>query len=224
MLACNSSIMPAFFLPPSSSCSPSKPPQQVLLTPSKEYNPQSSATWRALQEEEAPVDPEKVANYTSMKEHDPIYSEVYSHPVAPKPGQRPPPRTNNGGPRSPVSDLLPAHLRPAGAANGDATDAAAAAAASPPRDSAVLKATLADSKPINHQMTQEPVKIPMFEDGSGTVEFATPDPEQIELVEEYREPRIPGRRRPKTNAIGGRKKIAQTASFNRLMMNVLGDE
>jgi len=188
MLACNSSIMPAFFPPPSSSsCSPSKPPQQVLLTPSKEYNPKSSATWRALQEEEAPVDPEKVANYTSMKEHDPIYSEVYSHPVAPKPGQRPPPRTN-GGRTNPVSDLLPAHLRPAGAANGDATDAAAAA--SPPRDSAVLKATLADSKPINHQMTQEPVKIPMFE----------------------------------TNAIGGRKKIAQTASFNRLMMNVLGDE
>lgn len=174
---------------------PAQKPIQVVLTPSKEYNPQSSATWRALQETDAPMDPEKVANYTSLKEHDPIYSEVYTAPVAPKPGQRPVPRTNAlPGPRSPVSDLLPASMRPAAAAN-DAAELDGAAPArsflSPPKTgpSAVRSAALAEAKPVNHQMTSEPVKIPLFE----------------------------------TNAIGGRKRIAQTASFNKLMMDVLGE-
>lgn len=141
------------------------------------------------------MDPEKVANYTSLKEHDPIYSEVYTAPVAPKPGQRPVPRTNAlPGPRSPVSDLLPASMRPAAAAN-DAAELDGAAPArsflSPPKTgpSAVRSAALAEAKPVNHQMTSEPVKIPLFE----------------------------------TNAIGGRKRIAQTASFNKLMMDVLGE-
>lgn len=176
---------------------PAQKPIQVVLTPSKEYNPQSSATWRALQETDAPMDPEKVANYTSLKEHDPIYSEVYTAPVAPKPGQRPVPRTNAlPGPRSPVSDLLPASMRPAAAAAAnDAAELDGAAPArsflSPPKTgpSAVRSAALAEAKPVNHQMTSEPVKIPLFE----------------------------------TNAIGGRKRIAQTASFNKLMMDVLGE-
>lgn len=183
--------MPAFFLPPPiSTPTPSQKPQAVILTPSKEYNPQSSATWRALQETDAPMDPEKVAAYTALKEHDPIFSEVYAAPVAPKPGQRPAPRTNAlPGPRSPVSDFLPPHLRGA-----DVTDAATAPSTDvrPPKatgPSAVQNAALAEAKPINHQMTNEPVKIPLFE----------------------------------TNAIGGRKKIAQTASFNKLMMDVLGE-
>lgn len=160
----------------------------VILNPSKEYNPQTSATWQALQETDAPIDPEKIANYSSLKEHDPIYSEVYKAPTAPKPGQRPPPRTNaQPGPRSPVADLLPNTMRPA----GEAEVSPPPSSLSPQNNgaSAVLSATLAESKPINHQMTQEPVKIPMFE----------------------------------TNSIGGRKRIAQTASFNKLMMDVLGE-
>ncbi|XP_047469389.1 LIM domain-binding protein 3-like isoform X2 [Penaeus chinensis] len=173
---------------------PAQKPIQVVLTPSKEYNPQSSATWRALQETDAPMDPEKVANYTSLKEHDPIYSEVYAAPVAPKPGQRPVPRTNAlPGPRSPVSDLLPASMRPAAANDAAELDGAAPARSflSPPKTgpSVVRSAALAEAKPVNHQMTSEPVKIPLFE----------------------------------TNAIGGRKRIAQTASFNKLMMEVLGE-
>ncbi|XP_063587297.1 LIM domain-binding protein 3-like isoform X3 [Penaeus indicus] len=177
-----------------SSPTPAQKPIQVVLTPSKEYNPQSSATWRALQETDAPMDPEKVANYTSLKEHDPIYSEVYTAPVAPKPGQRPVPRTNAlPGPRSPVSDLLPASMRPAAANDAAELDGAAPARSflSPPKTgpSAVRSAALAEAKPVNHQMTSEPVKIPLFE----------------------------------TNAIGGRKRIAQTASFNKLMMEVLGE-
>ncbi|XP_047469390.1 LIM domain-binding protein 3-like isoform X3 [Penaeus chinensis] len=177
-----------------SSPTPAQKPIQVVLTPSKEYNPQSSATWRALQETDAPMDPEKVANYTSLKEHDPIYSEVYAAPVAPKPGQRPVPRTNAlPGPRSPVSDLLPASMRPAAANDAAELDGAAPARSflSPPKTgpSVVRSAALAEAKPVNHQMTSEPVKIPLFE----------------------------------TNAIGGRKRIAQTASFNKLMMEVLGE-
>ncbi|XP_042860089.1 LIM domain-binding protein 3-like isoform X3 [Penaeus japonicus] len=173
---------------------PAQKPIQVVLTPSKEYNPQSSATWQALQETDAPMDPEKVANYTSLKEHDPIYSEVYTAPVAPKPGQRPAPRTNAlPGPRSPVSELLPASMRPAAANDAAELDGAAPARSflSPPKTgpSAVRSAALAEAKPVSHQMTSEPVKIPLFE----------------------------------TNAIGGRKRIAQTASFNKLMMDVLGE-
>ncbi|XP_042860090.1 LIM domain-binding protein 3-like isoform X4 [Penaeus japonicus] len=177
-----------------SSPTPAQKPIQVVLTPSKEYNPQSSATWQALQETDAPMDPEKVANYTSLKEHDPIYSEVYTAPVAPKPGQRPAPRTNAlPGPRSPVSELLPASMRPAAANDAAELDGAAPARSflSPPKTgpSAVRSAALAEAKPVSHQMTSEPVKIPLFE----------------------------------TNAIGGRKRIAQTASFNKLMMDVLGE-
>ncbi|XP_063858659.1 LIM domain-binding protein 3-like isoform X7 [Scylla paramamosain] len=163
-------------------------PAQVILTPSKEYNPQTSATWRALQETDPAVDPEKIANYSSLKEHDPIYSEVYKAPAAPKPGQRPPPRTNaQPGPRSPVADLLPSALRPAG--EGEVSPPPSVVSPDKSGASAVLSATLAESKPINHQMTQDPVKIPMYE----------------------------------TNSIGGRKRIAQTASFNKLMMEVLGE-
>ncbi|KAK8389019.1 hypothetical protein O3P69_020771 [Scylla paramamosain] len=183
-------------------------PAQVILTPSKEYNPQTSATWRALQETDPAVDPEKIANYSSLKEHDPIYSEVYKAPAAPKPGQRPPPRTNaQPGPRSPVADLLPSALRPAG--EGEVSPPPSVVSPDKSGASAVLSATLAESKPINHQMTQDPVKIPMYEDlrGSHHQTAATP--------------RRPGG--PKTNSIGGRKRIAQTASFNKLMMEVLGE-
>ncbi|XP_063587299.1 LIM domain-binding protein 3-like isoform X5 [Penaeus indicus] len=198
-----------------SSPTPAQKPIQVVLTPSKEYNPQSSATWRALQETDAPMDPEKVANYTSLKEHDPIYSEVYTAPVAPKPGQRPVPRTNAlPGPRSPVSDLLPASMRPAAANDAAELDGAAPARSflSPPKTgpSAVRSAALAEAKPVNHQMTSEPVKIPLFEDKPG-----------LPKAQVVTEPRRPGGR--KTNAIGGRKRIAQTASFNKLMMEVLGE-
>ncbi|XP_066967656.1 PDZ and LIM domain protein 3-like isoform X8 [Macrobrachium rosenbergii] len=169
---------------------PANKPAQVILTPSKEYNPQSSATWRALQETDAPVDPEKVANYTSLKEHDPIYSEVYAAPVAPKPGQRPQPRTNAlPGPRSPVSELLPSSYK--AATNNVEPQDIQRSLLSPPKigPSAVQEAAMADSKPINHQMTTEPIKIPLYE----------------------------------TNSIGGRRKIAQTATFNKLMMDVLGE-
>ncbi|XP_068233213.1 LIM domain-binding protein 3-like isoform X2 [Palaemon carinicauda] len=169
---------------------PANKPAQVILTPSKEYNPQSSATWRALQETDAPVDPAKVANYTSLKEHDPIYSEVYAAPVAPKPGQRPQPRTNAlPGPRSPVSELLPSSFK--ASTNNVETQNIQRNLLSPPRTgpSAVQEAAMAESKIINHQMTTEPIKIPLYE----------------------------------TNSIGGRKKIAQTASFNKLMMDVLGE-
>ena len=136
----------------------------MIITPSKEYNPQSSATWRALQETDAPVDPEKVAKYTSLKEHDPIYSEVYAAPVAPKPGQRPQPRTNAlPGPRSPVSELLPSSYK--AAANNIETQNVQRSLLSPPKigPSAVHEAAIAESQPINHQMTSEPVKIPLYE-------------------------------------------------------------
>ncbi|KAG7176775.1 hypothetical protein Hamer_G023476 [Homarus americanus] len=187
---------------------PANKPVQVILTPSKEYNPQSSATWRALQETDAPIDPEKVANYSALKEHDPIYSEVYTAPVAPKPGQRPPARTNAlPGPRSPVSELLPPPMRPA---NEVMADSETRSFLSPPKTgpSAVLSAALAESKPVD-QMTTDRVKIPIYED-----DYAL-------LQETYNPPRRPGG--PKTNAIGGRKKIAQTAFFNKLMMDVLGE-
>ncbi|XP_071540320.1 uncharacterized protein [Panulirus ornatus] len=172
-----------------SSPTPANKPVQVILTPSKEYNPQSSATWRALQETDAPIDPEKVANYTALKEHDPIYSEVYTAPVALKPGQRPAPRTNAlPGPRSPVSELLPSPTRPTAEA---ATDSATPSFLSPTKTgpSAVLAATLAESKPVDQRPTTDRFKIPLYE----------------------------------TNAISGRKKIAQTATFNKLMMDVLGE-
>ncbi|XP_066967655.1 LIM domain-binding protein 3-like isoform X7 [Macrobrachium rosenbergii] len=187
---------------------PANKPAQVILTPSKEYNPQSSATWRALQETDAPVDPEKVANYTSLKEHDPIYSEVYAAPVAPKPGQRPQPRTNAlPGPRSPVSELLPSSYK--AATNNVEPQDIQRSLLSPPKigPSAVQEAAMADSKPINHQMTTEPIKIPLYED-----EYDQPV---------MKAPRRPGG--PKTNSIGGRRKIAQTATFNKLMMDVLGE-
>ncbi|XP_068233215.1 PDZ and LIM domain protein 3-like isoform X4 [Palaemon carinicauda] len=187
---------------------PANKPAQVILTPSKEYNPQSSATWRALQETDAPVDPAKVANYTSLKEHDPIYSEVYAAPVAPKPGQRPQPRTNAlPGPRSPVSELLPSSFK--ASTNNVETQNIQRNLLSPPRTgpSAVQEAAMAESKIINHQMTTEPIKIPLYED-----EYDQPV---------MKAPRRPGG--PKTNSIGGRKKIAQTASFNKLMMDVLGE-
>ncbi|XP_064106109.1 PDZ and LIM domain protein 3-like isoform X2 [Macrobrachium nipponense] len=187
---------------------PANKPAQVILTPSKEYNPQSSATWRALQETDAPVDPQKVANYTSLKEHDPIYSEVYAAPVAPKPGQRPQPRTNAlPGPRSPVSELLPSSYK--AATNSVDPQDLQRSLLSPPKigPSAVQEAAMAESKPMNHQMTTEPIKIPLYED-----EYDQPV---------MKAPRRPGG--PKTNSIGGRRKIAQTASFNKLMMDVLGE-
>lgn len=178
----------------SSSSNPSNKPVPVILTPSKEYNPQTSATWQALQETDAPVDPEKIANYSSLKEHDPIYSEVYTAPIAPKPGQRP--RTNAlPGPRSPVSELLPPSMRPpAGEQNQQqhaAMDLSSGSVLSPTKSSSgispVLSAALAESRPYSQAMTNE--KIPIYE----------------------------------TNSIGGRRKIAQTASFNKLMMDVLGE-
>ncbi|KAK8389026.1 hypothetical protein O3P69_020771 [Scylla paramamosain] len=166
-------------------------PAQVILTPSKEYNPQTSATWRALQETDPAVDPEKIANYSSLKEHDPIYSEVYKAPAAPKPGQRPPPRTNaQPGPRSPVADLLPSALRPAG--EGEVSPPPSVVSPDKSGASAVLSATLAESKPINHQMTQDPVKIPMYEDlrGSHHQTAATPrrpgGPKVCPLIPHYR--------------------------------------
>lgn len=156
----------------------------MILTPNKEYNPQESATWKLLQEVEPKSieEEQKVANYSALKEHDPIFSEVYSHPTIkiPEPGQRPPPRNDIEKARSPVADFLPFNKK-----QNDA----------PSRlndvvDSPVRAATLAESAPINHQMTQEPVKIPVYE----------------------------------TNSIGGRKKIAQSMSFNKLMMDILGDQ
>ncbi|XP_071540322.1 uncharacterized protein [Panulirus ornatus] len=192
-----------------SSPTPANKPVQVILTPSKEYNPQSSATWRALQETDAPIDPEKVANYTALKEHDPIYSEVYTAPVALKPGQRPAPRTNAlPGPRSPVSELLPSPTRPTAEA---ATDSATPSFLSPTKTgpSAVLAATLAESKPVDQRPTTDRFKIPLYED------------EQAFQQQTVSSTRIPGG--PKTNAISGRKKIAQTATFNKLMMDVLGE-
>lgn len=150
---------------------------QVILTPSKEYNPQSSATWRALQETDAPVDPEKVANYTALKEHDPIYSEVYTAPVAPRPGQRPAPRTNAlPGPRSPVSELLPPSMRPAPATNeaptGTTTATRGGLVGSKP--SAVLSATLSETHPVSQQQYKQPERIPMYEVGDLALYFSLP--------------------------------------------------
>ncbi|XP_069941433.1 PDZ and LIM domain protein 3 isoform X8 [Cherax quadricarinatus] len=193
---------------------PAHKPVQVILNPSKEYNPQSSATWRALQETDAPVDPQKIANYTSLKEHDPIYSEVYTAPVAPKPGQRPPIRTNAlPGPRSPVSELLPTLMKPS---SETLIDPRTRSFLSPPKTglSAVLSATLAESRPVNQHITTDREKIPMYEDDYYYYY-------NYSQLQEAQQPRRPGG--PKTNAIGGRKKIAQTASFNRLMMDVLGE-
>jgi len=156
----------------------------VILTPNKEYNPQESATWKLLQEVEpkSEMDEAKVASYSSLKEHDPIYSEVYKNPTIkiPEPGQRPPPKTEIQKAKSPVADFLPINKKQNGV---------------PSRledivDSPVRAAALSESAPINHQMTQEPVKIPVYE----------------------------------TNSIGGRKKIAQSQSFNKLMLDVLGDQ
>jgi len=124
---------------------------------------------------------EKIANFSSLKEHDPIYSEVYKNPTIkiPEPGQRPPPRDIQKA-KSPVADLLPFNKKQNNAPSrlNDAVD------------SPVRAATLSESAPMNHQMTQEPVKIPVYE----------------------------------TNSIGGRKKIAQSMSFNKLMCDILGDQ
>jgi len=156
----------------------------VILTPNKEYNPQESATWKLLQEVEpkSHEQEEKAKQYSSLKEHDPIFSEVYSHPTIkiPEPGQRPPPKNDITKARSPVADFLPFNKRQDDAPSRLNDEI----------DSPVRAAALADSAPMmNHQMTQEPVKIPVYE----------------------------------TNSIGGRKKIAQSMSFNKLMMDILGD-
>lgn len=160
----------------------------MILTPNKEYNPQESATWKLLQEVEpkSEAQEEKIATYSTLKEHDPIYSEVYTNPTikVPEPGQHPPPRTNIQKAKSPVADFLPVNKKqnggPLPTGLNDVVDSV----------SPVRAAALSESAPINHQMTQEPVKIPIYE----------------------------------TNSIGGRKKIAQSQSFNKLMMDVLGDQ
>jgi len=160
----------------------------VILTPNKEYNPQESATWKLLQEVEpkSEAQQQKAATFSSLKEHDPIYSEVYTNPTikVPEPGQLPPPR-NIQKAKSPVADLLPSSKKQNG---GPALPTGVNDEVDSPI-SAVRAAALSESAPINHQMTQEPVKIPVYE----------------------------------TNSIGGRKKIAQSQSFNKLMMDVLGD-
>lgn len=161
----------------------------MILTPNKEYNPQESATWKLLQEIEPKTEAqeEKIATFSSLKEHDPIYSEVYTNPTIKvmEPGQLPPPRTNIQKARSPVADLLPSNKKqnggPLPTGTNDEVDSI----------SPVRAAALSESGPMmNHQMTQEPVKIPVYE----------------------------------TNSIGGRKKIAQSQSFNKLMMDVMGDQ
>ncbi|XP_076059046.1 uncharacterized protein LOC143035851 isoform X3 [Oratosquilla oratoria] len=176
-----------------------KPPQ-VLLTPSKDYNPKESATWRALQETDAPIDPDKIANYSSMKEHDPVYAEIYQAPKLHSPGERPAPRRNSNptASRSPVAEFLPFNLKK-GTPDEELPQ--------PPKlhtSSAVMDAALADSKPMSHQLNSEPVRIPMYEE-----ETFLPA-----------EPRRPGR---KQSASGGKKRIAQCNSFNKLMMDVLGE-
>ncbi|CAL4059896.1 unnamed protein product [Meganyctiphanes norvegica] len=182
-------------------------PQPVILTPNKEYNPQESATWKLLQEVEpkSEMKDEKIANFSSLKEHDPIYSEVYKNPTIkiPEPGQRPSPRDIQKA-KSPVADLLPFNKKQNNAPSrlNDAVD------------SPVRAATLSESAPMNHQMTQEPVKIPVYE---------AQDHNDYYLQEVPTEPRIPGRKK-KTNSIGGRKKIAQSMSFNKLMCDILGDQ
>jgi len=158
----------------------------VILTPNKEYNPQESATWKLLQEVEpkSAQQEEKVANYASLKEHDAIYSEVYVNPTikVPEPGQRLAPRNENiQKAKSPVADFLPFNKKQQNDAPSRLNDTV---------DSPVRVAALNESAPMmNHQMTQEPVKMPVYE----------------------------------TNSIGGRKKIAQSQSFNKLMMDILGD-
>ncbi|XP_076059052.1 uncharacterized protein LOC143035851 isoform X9 [Oratosquilla oratoria] len=187
-----------------------KPPQ-VLLTPSKDYNPKESATWRALQETDAPIDPDKIANYSSMKEHDPVYAEIYQAPKLHSPGERPAPRRNSNptASRSPVAEFLPFNLKK-GTPDEELPQ--------PPKlhtSSAVMDAALADSKPMSHQLNSEPVRIPMYEEG---------DLAHNEFFEEETflpaEPRRPGR---KQSASGGKKRIAQCNSFNKLMMDVLGE-
>jgi len=157
----------------------------VILTPNKEYNPQESATWKLLQEVEPKSEKqeEKVASYSALKEHDPIYSEVYKNPTIkiPEPGQRPPPRNDITKAKSPVADFLPFNKKQQNDAPSRLDDTV---------DSPVRAAALSESAPMNHQMTQEPVKIPVYE----------------------------------TNSIGGRKKIAQSMSFNKLMLDILGDQ
>ncbi|XP_071540327.1 uncharacterized protein [Panulirus ornatus] len=92
-----------------------------------------------------------------------------------------------------------------------ATDSATPSFLSPTKTgpSAVLAATLAESKPVDQRPTTDRFKIPLYED------------EQAFQQQTVSSTRIPGG--PKTNAISGRKKIAQTATFNKLMMDVLGE-
>jgi len=175
----------------------------VILTPNKEYNPQESATWKLLQEVEpkSAKQEEKVANYASLKEHDAIYSEVYVNPTIklPEPGQRLAPRNDVQKAKSPVADFLPFNKKQQNDAPSRLNDTV---------DSPVRVAALNESAPMmNHQMTNEPVKMPVYEGQDQN--------------EQYLEETIFGTKT--TNSIGGRKKIAQSQSFNKLMMDILGD-
>lgn len=150
----------------------------MVLTPSKDYNPKDSATWRALQESDPTlVDPEQLKNYTSLKEHDPIYSEVYT-PQHRKSVSPQPPKGSEGEPihlnpdsqphatcrsparataRSPVADLLPPNF-------GGKIPGVPDPLPEEPYQSAVVEAALADSKPVDlHTRVVDPASVPLYE-------------------------------------------------------------
>ena len=128
----------------------------MILTPSKEFDPQQSATWLVLQETEPQQDQDKVKNYSSMKEHDPVFSDVYQTPpldvLIQRKSMSPQPPSLRG--RSPVADFLPPHLRGAPTISNVEDEVT---------QSATQAAALADSPPLSDIDSKEPIKIPMYE-------------------------------------------------------------
>ncbi|RXG51317.1 hypothetical protein Avbf_09580 [Armadillidium vulgare] len=194
---------------PTGLLNPHRPQQVVFGAAAKDYNPRESATWLALQESDPSIDPEKLKNYSTLREHRPIYSEVYEAPklaldrkiIAPRPA---PTRISQNNPsdgfhnleqtevhtpvKSPVAEFLPPKIyKKVQESSLHSTNPRRSSAESQP--SAVQIAALNEQRrPVNLSSSSDLDNIPIYE----------------------------------TNTIGGRKRIAQSASFNKLMMDVLG--
>lgn len=175
-----------------------------MLTPNKDYNPTESATWKLLLETDTSNPPSLTkieSRAPDMNEHDPIFSEVYAAPKVGTAGQKPVRPAFPGSQPKPQNPGAPGQVSPRFASPGGGSPRMMGSATPPGR------AGSPRTSPPEGSMTQ--VAAAALAEASPSSRGRSPKYDPVPIYE--------------TNSIGGRKRIAQSSSFNKLMMNMLGE-
>jgi len=179
------------------------PPAPVVLVKKGDYNPAESETWKLVIETDPhPISPEQLEEITkpkldpSMDPHDPIFEGVFEPPKV-EPGKRPEKSPFRGAsPKLPIGGNSASHSP----RNSPAAGETSATGLSTPKAASPLANTLSPPHTAA-ALSSQPSSGPPSRGRS-----PRPD-DEIPIFE--------------TNHIGGRRKIAQSSSFNKLLQDMM---